>query len=114
MAGAAALLALLWLVIRDGTRRLPLRPLFLGTSLFLLVMAARFTAAAAAELQEQGVLGFAPVDLVAPLAALGLPGSLEGLVVFGLVLALAPVALWPRRRPAAPAAPASAALVAAE
>ena len=110
IAGASLLLALLWLAIRDGTRRLPLRPLFLGTSFFLLVMAARFLAAAMAELQEQSLLGFTPVELPAPLAALGLPGSLEGLVAFGLVLALAPMALWPRRRPAA----APAAMVAAE
>jgi high-affinity iron transporter len=106
LAVATGLLALLWAVIARGTVRLPLRPLFLGTSAFLLVMAARFAAAAVQELQEQAMLPFTPVDLPAPLAVLGLPDSLEALGVMAAVLLLALLALLPRRAPAPAAQPA--------
>ncbi len=97
VAGGSVALLLLWLVIRQGTRRLPLRPLFVGTSVFLLVMAARLTAAAVQEMQEQLFVGFTPIDLPAWLAAIGMPDSAEALLAFLDVLALAPVMLWPRR-----------------
>ncbi|NGM21708.1 iron permease FTR1 [Roseomonas stagni] len=96
---AALVLFGFWVVIRRGTRRLPLRPLFLGTSLFLLVMAARFTAAAVQELQEQAFISFTPVDLPETLLAIGIPDSAEALVAFLAVICLAPLALLPRRRP---------------
>lgn len=96
MLAAAALLALLWRVISRGAVRLPLRPLFLGTSAFLLVMAARFAAAAVQELQEQAFLSFTPVDLPAPLGAIGLPDSAEALGAGLLVLLAAIPAAWPR------------------
>jgi high-affinity iron transporter len=101
LAGAAVaglVLWIVWLAIRRGTRRLPIRPLFLGTSLFLLVMAARFTAAAVQELQEQAFIAFTPVELPDALLAIGLPESLEGMAAFLLVLCLAPLAFLPRPR----------------
>lgn len=104
LAGAAVAAVLLfgfWLAIRRGTRRLPLRPLFLGTSLFLLVMAARFTAAAVQEMQEQAFVSFTPIDLPAALAAIGVPESAEALAAFLAVLCLAPIAFLSRRRAAA-------------
>ncbi|MGG5809828.1 FTR1 family protein [Falsiroseomonas sp. CW058] len=100
LAVAAALLGLLWRVISRGTVRLPLRPLFLGTSVFLLVMAARFTAAAVQELQEQLLLPFSPVDLPDPLGAAGLPDSLEGLAAAAAVLLLGLTAFRGSRTPA--------------
>ncbi len=103
--GAAALvLAGIWAVIRGGTLRLPLRPLILGTSAFLLLMAARFAAAAVGELQEQQVLGFTPLELPDALLALGLPDSMESLATFAAVLAVALGMLAWRRLPAPAAA----------
>lgn len=100
LGAAALLLAALWAVIRRGTLRLPLRPLFLGTSAFLLLMAARFAAAAMGELQEQQVIGFTPLELPDALLALGVPDSLEAGAAFALVLAVAAAMLLARRLPA--------------
>jgi high-affinity iron transporter len=102
---ALVLLAVLWVVIARGAVRLPLRPMFLATSVFLLVMAARFGAAGVQELQEQAILPFTPID-AAWLEDLGLPATWEALGVFAAVLLVAVPAFRPRRAPrtAAPAA----------
>ena len=65
LAVASVGLGVLWWVITRATRRLPLRPLFIGTSLFLLLMAARFVGAAVQEFQEQALIGFTPDNLPA-------------------------------------------------
>ncbi len=105
---AALLLAATWVVVQRGTLRLPLRPLFLGTSAFLLVMAARFGAAAVGELQEQGTVAFTPLDIPDALAALGLPDSAEAMACFAAILLLALGALLLRRDRPAAAQPAAA------
>jgi high-affinity iron transporter len=105
---AALLLALLWRVISRGVVKLPLRPLFLGTSVFLLVMAARFAAAAVQELQEQAFLPFTPLDLPSWLAEVGVPDSVEALAAGLAVLVIAAPAFRPRRAPVPVTAPAAA------
>jgi high-affinity iron transporter len=101
IAVAAALLVVLWRVISKGVVRLPLRPLFLGTSVFLLLMAARFAAAAVQELQEQAILPFTPLNVPEWLGEIGVPDSLEALGAALVVLLVAIPAFRPRRAPTA-------------
>lgn len=60
LAGAIALLAVLFVVMQVIAFRLPLRPLFLITSLFLFVMGLRFVASAVQEFQEQAYVDVHP------------------------------------------------------
>ncbi|MGG5820782.1 FTR1 family iron permease [Falsiroseomonas sp. HW251] len=92
---AAVLLVVLWMVISRGAVRLPLRPMFLVTSVFLLVMAARFAAAGVQELQEQTILPFTPID-ADWLEDVGLPATWEALGTFIAVLLVAIPAFRPR------------------
>ena len=93
LVAAAALLGALWFALTRLAVRLPLRPLFLGTSVFLLVMAARLAAAAVQEFQEQTLLPFDPIDLPRWAESLGLPDNLEQVAAMALVAALALPAL---------------------
>lgn len=90
---AAALLAGLWFALTRLALRLPLRPLFLGTSVFLLVMAARLAAAAVQEFQEQALLPFDPIDLPRWADSIGLPDNLQQATAMAVVAALAVPAL---------------------
>ena len=92
LAVAAALLGGLWFALTRLALRLPLRPLFLATSAFLLVMAARL-AAAVQELQEQTLLPFDPIALPRWAGSIGLPDNLEQAAAMALVAALAVPAL---------------------
>jgi high-affinity iron transporter len=96
-AGAAGLGVLWWLLIRAAVR-VPLRPLFRATSLFLLFMAARLVAAGIQEFQEQSLVSFTPNSLPELAEAIGLSPSWEGLAAQLAVLAgVALVLAWPRR-----------------
>lgn len=102
LAAASVGLFALWWVVTRATRRIPLRPLFIGTSLFLLFMAARFVGAAVQEFQEQALIGFTPDNLPEWAEEIGLSPSWEALALQAGVVALVLlfVAL-PRRKPAA-------------
>lgn len=104
--GVAALgLCALWWVVSRATVRLPLRPLFVGTSVFLLAMAARFVGAGIQEFQEQAVVPFTPANLPDWLVDIGVAPSWEALALQVAVLAAVAVFLaLPRRRPPASAA----------
>ncbi len=105
IAAASVLLAALWWLVMKAAVRLPLRPMFMVTSVFLLLMAARFVGAAIMEFQEQVLLPFDPAELPAWLESLGFAPSWEGLAAQLLVLGgVAAVLLWPQRRAAAAAA----------
>lgn len=102
---AAAVLAGVWFAITRLAVRLPLRPLFLGTSVFLLVMAARLAAAAVQEFQEQALIPFDPLTLPAWAEALGLPGNIEqALAMAAIALLAVPALLAGLRAKAQPAA----------
>jgi high-affinity iron transporter len=102
--GALGLAVLWWLLIRAAVR-LPLRPLFLATSIFLLLMATRLVAAGLQEFQEQAMISFTPADLPEWAETLGLAPSWEGLTAQLAVLLVAALVLaWPRRALQRPAA----------
>ena len=93
IAVAIVLLGAVWFALTRLALRLPLRPLFLGTSVFLLVMAARLAAAAVQEFQEQAMLPFDPIDLPRWAESVGLPDNLEQIAAMILVAVLAVPAL---------------------
>ncbi|MBR0655558.1 FTR1 family protein [Plastoroseomonas arctica] len=101
---AAIALFVIWRLIARATRRLPLRPLFLGTSLLLLVLALRIAAQGLGEFQEQALAPFTPANLPEALEWVGFAPSWEGLALQGVLALVALVAGWPRRRPALAAA----------
>ncbi|TDH62321.1 iron permease FTR1 [Dankookia rubra] len=99
--GVAALcLTVLWWVVSRATLRLPLRPLFVATSVFLLAMAARFVGAGIQEFQEQAVVPFTPVEIPDWLADLGVAPSWEALALqIAVLMAVAVFIALPRRKP---------------
>ena len=94
---------MLWYLLTRAAVRVPLRPLFQATSLFLLLMAAHLVGAGLQEFQEQALVPFDPAPLPAWTEAVGVSPSTEGLiaqlaVLTGVTLILA----WPRRATSPP------------
>lgn len=92
LAGLAALLIVYFLFLALEMK-IPVRPLFLVTSLLLYLMAFIFMGKGVHELQEFGVLPVTPFTLIPPLEPLGIYPSLETfagqlLLIFLLLLAL--------------------------
>jgi high-affinity iron transporter len=89
IAAAFVILAVLFLIIVNTTRRLPLRAVFMVTSLFLFVMGLKFLGEGLQEFQEQALV---PYD-VAPgsnaLTALGLNPTWEALGAQAAVVLIA-------------------------
>lgn len=79
-------LAALFYVINGIARRIPLRPLFIFTSLFLFVMGVKFIGDAIQEFQEQSILSFTPVEHAPWLEAIGLNPTIEALGIQLLVI----------------------------
>jgi high-affinity iron transporter len=90
-------LGVLWYLLIRAAVRVPLRPLFRATSIFLLLMAARLVAAGIQEFQEQSLVSFNPVSLPDLAETIGVSPSWEGLAAQLLVLlGVAVVLAWPR------------------
>ncbi len=98
----SALLAVFFFVIKYTSLRLPIGPFFTGTSILLYYLAFSFTGKGVLELQEAGLVGSTPTDLVPVIHILGIYPSVEGLALQGLLLialaALVPFALRPVRK----------------
>ena len=88
---AAAGLVVLFLVINQVARRLPLRPLFLITSAFLFLMALKFIGQALQEFQEQQLLSYTEFRASRWLDAIGFNPTLESASVQLAVIVLAAV-----------------------
>lgn len=91
----------IFVAIRYGSVRLPLKPFFLGTSLLLYYLAFVFAGEGIKELQEGGLIGVTPVNGVPAVGFLGLYPSREGLFLQFLLLLLAAGGLayqWVRGR----------------
>lgn len=91
LAGAAVLLAALFIAMQWLAIRLPLRPLFVATSAFLFVMGLKFVGGAIQELQEQSLVSYNDLPLPDFLLALGFNPTWEAL---GSQLIIAVIAIF--------------------
>ena len=89
LAAATAGPAVLFYFINLIARKLPLRPLFIITSAFLLAMAIKLIGEAVQEFQEQAIITVTEVKGSAFLSAIGLNPSMEALSIQGLVILFA-------------------------
>lgn len=81
-------LAVVYLLIRVLSIRLPLRPFFLGTSILLSVMAFTFVGSGIKELQEGNAVSATPVAGISSIDLLGIYPTVETLAAQAVVLIL--------------------------
>jgi high-affinity iron transporter len=74
-------LGVLYIVLTQVARRIPLRPLFLVTSVFLFVTALKFIGDAIQEFQEQAIVSTSPVPSLGWLESIGLNPTQEALSI---------------------------------
>ena len=98
LAGAAALLVVLFVAMQWLALHLPLRPLFLVTSALLFVMALRFIAGAVQEFQEQGLIAVHDAPLPDWIVGFGFNPNWESVLVPGIVAVVALVSTLAMRR----------------
>jgi high-affinity iron transporter len=82
-------LAVIFVLVRYGSLKIPLRPFFLGTSILMYIMAVAFVGGGIKELQEGDVIGVTPVDFVESIDILGVYPTLETLLPQAFLVALA-------------------------
>ena len=86
---ASVILVGLFYLIRNTTRRLPLRTVFLVTSGFLFLMGLKFLGQGLAEFQEQAMVSFHPAPAENFLRSIGLNPTWEAICLQLVVLAVA-------------------------
>ena len=86
--GSLALVGV-FLAIRYGSLRIPLRPFFLGTSVLMYIMAIAFAGGGIKELQEADVISVTPVSFVGSIDLLGIYPTVETLLPQLVLLILA-------------------------
>ncbi len=102
LATASVALAVVFGIIRQSTRRLPLRAMFIVTSAFLFLMGLRFVGEGLQEFQEQALIPFDPMPGSAVLETLGLNPTWEAVAAqVGVMAAAALSMLWIRARSSA-------------
>ncbi len=106
LAGAAALV-LLYVILTQLARRIPLRPLFIVTSAFLFVTALKFIGDAIQEFQEQSIVSTTPLASMTWLENIGLNPTQEALSIQFLVALFVIAAFSLVRREIALARPAT-------
>jgi high-affinity iron transporter len=88
--GAAVLgLVALFVVIRFGSLRIPLRPFFIGTSVLMYIMAVSFAGGGVKELQEADVVPVTPVSFIGSFDILGIYPTVETLLPQAALILLA-------------------------
>lgn len=94
-----------FIIIRFGSLRLPLRPFFIGTSVLMYVMAIAFAGGGIKELQEADVVSVTPVPSIGSVDLLGIYPTVETLAPQAVLIVLAVLSyLYYTRKTAAPAA----------
>ena len=73
-------LAFVFVIIRFGTVKLPLKPFFIGTSALMYLMAIAFAGGGVKELQEADIIPVTSVDFVHPVEILGIYPTVETLL----------------------------------
>ena len=77
--GCVALVAM-FILVRYGSLKIPLKPFFVGTSVLMYIMAIAFAGGGIKELQEGDVIGVTPVNFVTSIDILGIYPTLETLL----------------------------------
>lgn len=88
---AAVCLAILFVIIRYGTLRLPLKPFFLGTSILMYIMCIAFAGGGIKELQEGDVISVTPIPIDFTVDLLGIYPTMETMVPQVILLVIAVV-----------------------
>lgn len=102
MAAAVLCLVVIFIIIRYGSLKLPIRPFFIGTSVLMYIMAIAFAGGGIKELQEGDVISVTPVSFIGTVDILGIYPTMETLAPQILLVALAVLAcFYYSRRPAA-------------
>ncbi|MDU2064314.1 MAG: FTR1 family protein [Sporomusaceae bacterium] len=87
--GAGCLaLAVIFALVRYGTLKIPLKPFFQGTSIFMSLLAVSFAGGGMKELQEGGVVGVTPIDGFPMIDLLGIYPTWETLLPQAILLLL--------------------------
>lgn len=74
------ILAIIFVVIRFGTMKLPIRPFFIGTSILMYIMAIAFAGGGVKELQEADMIPVTSVGFIHSVEVLGIYPTVETLV----------------------------------
>lgn len=74
------ILAIIFIVIRFGAIRLPLKPFFICTSVLMYIMAIAFAGSGVKELQEADIIQVTPVDFISSVEILGIYPTVETLI----------------------------------
>ena len=104
-AGSIALVAV-FVIVRYGSLKLPLKPFFIATSILMYIMAIAFAGGGIKELQEGDLIGVTPVNFVHSVDILGIYPTLETLAPQAVLLLLAMVSIvyYRKKTPARAAA----------
>ena len=102
--GAVALVGI-FIAVRYGSLKLPLKPFFIGTSVLMYLMAIAFAGGGIKELQEADVVGVTPLNFVITIDILGIYPTLETLLPQILLLGLVLASIFYYRRKSKFAAP---------
>jgi high-affinity iron transporter len=84
-------LVFIFLLIRFGSLKLPLKPFFIGTSILMYLMCIAFAGGGIKELQEADVIGVTPVSFVQSVDILGIYPTVQTLLPQVLLVVLAAV-----------------------
>ncbi|MDR1085399.1 MAG: FTR1 family iron permease [Deltaproteobacteria bacterium] len=91
-------LVIIFMIIRHGTMKLPLKPFFLGTSILMFIMAISFAGGGIKELQEGDALGVTEWAFMPTIDILGVYPTMETTVPQIVLLALTVFSIWFIRR----------------
>lgn len=105
--GAGSLaLVVIFLMIRYGSMKMPLKPFFLGTSILMYIMAVSFAGGGVKELQEGGLVSVTAIPGMDSIDILGIYPTWETLAPQILLILLAVASVIYQRRKKDPAIPA--------
>ncbi len=99
-------LVVIFLLVRYGSMKIPLRPFFLGTSILMYILAISFAGGGIKELQEGGVVGVTPIPGMDSIDILGIYPTWETLLPQLALVLLAAAGLICQRRKKDPSIPA--------
>ena len=87
------LLVVVFMIVRYGSLKLPLKPFFIGTSILMYLMAIAFAGGGIKELQEGDMIGVTPVGFIESIDILGIYPTMETLLPQAVLVALALISI---------------------